>query len=235
MRTARSQEGLVSSSAKVLIAVSVEGRQRHPQRGRSSLCPFGVLAGVYLGTGNPCPPGLPGPSCIAASNVFGVLLIVPHGNEGAAFFALEAHYKPSDGGKLSQHAYILVQGVSRDYLKQQLLILHVHILLLCKGGSARPLGNNNGVCAFGILEPELDGGQESQALLGACCVVVFDELDNRCNHILLGHLVVLHVAFPEPAVEAFGLDYAVEELSVPVRTSTISTGIAIRGFQGLIS
>ncbi|MPN55260.1 hypothetical protein SDC9_202941 [bioreactor metagenome] len=86
----------------------------------------------------------------------------------------------------------------------------MHILLLCKEGSVLPLGNDNGVCAFGILEPELDRRHESQALLWARCVVVFDELDNRCNHILLGHLVVFHVAFPEPAVEALGLDYAIE-------------------------
>ena len=90
------------------------------------------------------------------------------------------------------------------------MLLHVHEPHLCKEVSALPLGDNNGVCAFGILEPELDGRHESQTLLGAFRVVVFDELDDRCDHILLGHLVVLHVAFPESAVEAFGLDYAVK-------------------------
>jgi len=161
-----SNKGVIAFFLFVLVATPVEGRYRHPKLRGGHCSPFRFLQGGNLFAGKSWVSCIPGPSCVAASNVFGILLIVPHGNEGAAFFALEAHYKPSDGGKLSQHAYILVQGVSRDYLKQQLLILHVHILLLCKGGSARPLSNNNGVCAFGILEPELDGGQESQALLG---------------------------------------------------------------------
>ena len=64
--------------------------------------------------------------------------------------------------------------------------------LLCKEVSALPLGDNNRVCAFGVIEPELE---------------------NRRNYILLGHLVVFYVAFPESEVEAFGLDYAVQRFN----------------------
>ena len=89
------------------------------------------------------------------------------------------------------------------------MLLHVREPLLCKKGSAHPLGNNNRVCAFGVPEPEFDRRHESQALLRAYRVVVFDELDDRCNYILLGHLVVFDVAFPESAVEAFCYEYVI--------------------------
>jgi hypothetical protein len=78
------------------------------------------------------------------------------------------------------------------------MLLHVHETLLCKEVSPRPIGNNNRVNAFGILELEL-----------------YD----RYGYILLGHLVVLHVTFPESAEKVFGLGYAIEGFHVSYKIS----------------
>ena len=118
MRIASSDERFLILFPFVVIAVSVEGGDRHAKCGCGNLCTFLFLERDYLTTRKMDGFFFPGPSCIAGPLVFTGIIAVLHTEEGLAISDSAGHKKPCNMTKHAQFLNIPSQIFSRNNLKQ---------------------------------------------------------------------------------------------------------------------